>query len=150
MRWRGDERCLLLGALALLPLAQMAVRFLPLPKLIRLFDLRTAAPACQGISLAEHLAAATTMRKIFRVIDRKFFFWPGKCLAQALVARFFLRRRLVPCLLILGAKQSRNQSREQSGDEALPPLRAHAWLKTGDVVVTGDGSTDYIPVAFFI
>ena len=145
MRLRSDERHLLLGALALLPLAQIAAHLLPLPKLIRLFDLRTTAPASQSGGLAdlpEHLAAATAMRKIFRVIERKFYFWPGKCLAQALVARFFLRRRGVACLLILGAKQST--------DEAGQLLRAHAWLKAGDIIITGDGVTDYIPVVFFI
>jgi len=171
MRLSGDERRLLFGALALLPLAEMAARFLPLPKLIRLFHLRTTTPVCHPPARAavgggkdkpvdevayhvtgqtagppEHLAAAMAMRKIFRVIERKFYFWPGKCLAQALVARFFLRRRGVSCLLILGAKQSGNQP----GNEARPSLRAHAWLKVGDIAVTGDGVLDYIPVAFFI
>ena len=146
MRWRGDERRLLLGALALLPLAQMAVRFLPLPRLIRIFHLQATESTDERIPLpeplAEHVAVAMTMRKIFRVIDRKFSFWPGKCFAQALVARFFLRRRGIPCLLILGAKQL--------GEEARRSLRAHAWLRTGSLVVTGDGPNDYIPVAFFI
>ena len=153
MRLSGDERRLLLGALALLPLAELAARFLPLPKLIHLFHLRTVGPVCQPVRLVsdvarcppEHLMAAMAMRKIFRVIDRKIFFWPGKCLAQALVARFFLRRQGVPCLLSLGAKQSGYQS----GDETRQSLRAHAWLQAGDVVVTGDGAQDYIPVAFF-
>jgi len=149
-RLSGHERRLLLSALALLPLAQVAARLLPLPKLIALFHLQSstasAEAACRTACLPEHLAAVMAMRKIFGVIDRKFSFWPGKCLAQALVARFFLRRQGIPCLLILGAKQSARLS----GADEPPSLRAHAWLKAGGVAVTGDGARDYIPVAFFL
>jgi len=74
MRLGGDERRLLLGALALLPLAQLAARFLPLPKLIRFFRLQKATPDDEPLCPPEKLAAVVSARKIFRVIERKFFF----------------------------------------------------------------------------
>ena len=141
-RLSGYERRLLLGALALMPLAQAAVKILPLPRLIDLFKLQTVAPDYEPASPPESLAAVASARKVFRVIERKFSFWPGKCFAQALAARLFLRRQGVSCLLVLGAKRFQDERRQS--------LQAHAWLKAGGQIVTGGGGQDYIPVAFFI
>jgi hypothetical protein len=54
--------------------------------------------------------------------------WPWRivCLPQALAARTLLRRRGVPCALHLGL-----------GRDARGRLRAHAWLRSGSVCVTG-------------
>jgi len=142
MRLSGCERHLLLLALALLPLAQTVVRILPLPRLMALVGLQTVAPDYQPACSPENLAAIASARKIFRIIERKFFFWPGKCFAQALVARFFLRRQGVSCLLVLGARQFEDTPRQS--------LQAHAWLKAGGQIVTGGNGRDYIPVAFFV
>jgi len=142
MRLSGYERRFLLLALALMPLAQVVVKILPLPRLMALFSLQTVASDYQPACSPENLAAIASARKVFRVIERKFFFWPGKCFAQALVARFFLRRQGVSCLLVLGARQF-----EDTPGQAL---QAHAWLKAGGQIVTGGDGRDYIPVAFFV
>jgi hypothetical protein len=141
-RLSGDERRLLLCALALMPLAQAMVKILPLPRLMSFFDLQTVAAGHEPDCSPEKLAAVASTQKVFRLIERKFPFWPGKCFAQALVARSFLRRQGVPCLLILGAKQFQDK-RQQS-------LQAHAWLKVGGGIVTGGCQPSFIPVAFFI
>ncbi|MDR3088981.1 MAG: lasso peptide biosynthesis B2 protein [Desulfobulbaceae bacterium] len=146
-RLESRERFLLLAALALLPWAQLAVAVLPLPKLMRLAHLRSVPADYQldgpsAASATACLSRQARVRKIFRIIERKFPFWPGRCLAQALVARFFLRRQGVTCLLILGAKHFYAQPGQA--------FKAHAWLKSGGVVITGDGHEQYIPVAHFL
>lgn len=61
------------------------------------------------------------------------------CLAQALAAKGMLRRRGIASTLYLGVDP-------HSGD----PFRAHAWLRCGSIVVTGDrGREEFAPVATF-
>src|SRR5437016_10365838 len=49
--------------------------------------------------------------------------WTSSCLVRAMAARHLLHRRGLPCTLYLGV------NRDQ------PPLRAHAWLRSGVVCV---------------
>lgn len=61
------------------------------------------------------------------------------CLAQALAARAMLRRRRIASTLYMGV-DSKTRDR----------LRAHAWLRCGRVIVTGEeGCEAYAPVATF-
>ena len=53
--------------------------------------------------------------------------WECKCLVQAITGKMMLRRRGVPSSLFLGVRKN------ESGG-----LEAHAWLKCGDVFVTGE------------
>ena len=52
--------------------------------------------------------------------------WESACLAQAMTAKFMLRRRGVSSLLYLGMKK-----------DAGGKLSAHAWLKVGDILLVG-------------
>ncbi len=52
--------------------------------------------------------------------------WESACLAQAIAAKFMLRRRGVPSRLYLGMRKN-----------ADGKLAAHAWLKVGDAALTG-------------
>lgn len=61
------------------------------------------------------------------------------CLAQALAARSMLRRRGIASTLYLGVNAAERSA-----------LRAHAWLRCGSVLVTGEeGCEEYAPVAAF-
>jgi hypothetical protein len=61
------------------------------------------------------------------------------CLAQALAARTMLRRRRITSTLYMGVDS-----------KARGPLRAHAWLRCGSVIVTGEeGYEAYATVATF-
>lgn len=51
--------------------------------------------------------------------------WQAVCLPQAIAARLMLRRRGFACTLYLGV----------SNDGA--EFKAHAWIRAGDVIVTG-------------
>ncbi|MEG0847286.1 MAG: lasso peptide biosynthesis B2 protein [Niameybacter sp.] len=55
--------------------------------------------------------------------------WESKCLVQAMVAQYLLKRRKIPTTLYLGVAK---------GGEG--ELKAHAWLRCGQLIVTGDGA----------
>jgi hypothetical protein len=52
--------------------------------------------------------------------------WESACLAQAMTAKFMLRRRSVSSMLYLGMKKG-------VGGKPI----AHAWLKVGDILLVG-------------
>ena len=52
--------------------------------------------------------------------------WDSKCLVQAIASKAMLRRHRVPSTIYLGV--AKDDGRQ---------LYAHAWLRSGDVVVTG-------------
>lgn len=65
--------------------------------------------------------------------------WECKCLVQALTAKTMLGRRNIASTLYLGVAKSENRS-----------LKAHAWVRAGSVVVTGEiGLSAYTIVARF-
>ena len=59
--------------------------------------------------------------------------WRADCLVQALAARNWLRRVGVETQLSIGVR-----------DPADGPFAAHAWLKHGQLIVTGGTPADYV------
>ena len=57
---------------------------------------------------------------------KRYIPWVGNCWSQAAAGMVLLRKQGVPCELVLG-------TRLQSGN----PVAAHAWLKYGDVFISG-------------
>lgn len=64
--------------------------------------------------------------------------WESKCLVRALTARKLLLRKGISCTLYLGV-----------GKDEDGKMIAHAWLRTGEMYVTGGDGTDYATVAKF-
>ena len=129
-----------MAALFLLPLIQVLVRFLPFQRVMQIFRLRTASVAMAKPLSAVQEADVVLVLRVFQLIERKFSFWPGRCLAQALLARSFLRQQKIPCALCLGAKS----------DAFFSSMQAHAWLTAGKYTVTGQQTSEqYIAVAIF-
>ncbi|MCH6258791.1 lasso peptide biosynthesis B2 protein [Puniceicoccaceae bacterium K14] len=54
--------------------------------------------------------------------------WETKCLSQAILGRVFLGFYGISCVIYLGVTKA--------GDP-LNPMRAHAWMKAGGLIVTG-------------
>jgi len=52
--------------------------------------------------------------------------WESKCLVQAITCKIILKRRGINTTIYLGVSNKENQK-----------LLAHAWLKLGDVILTG-------------
>lgn len=89
----------------------------------------------------EDMEAYHQARKIGQVISMASHYtpWESKCLVQAIVAQYLLKRRKIPTTLYLGVAK---------GSEG--GLKAHAWLRCGQLIVTGDGARrDYKEVARF-
>jgi hypothetical protein len=66
--------------------------------------------------------------------------WESKCLAQALAAALMLRWRKIPFVLTLGVAKTLERN---------AGLDAHAWLFSGDVLLTGAGYERYSVIAQF-
>ncbi len=84
-------------------------------------------PAAMKISWAVKAAARRTP-------------WESACLAQGLTGMVMLGRRGAAGVLYLGI------SREPNGPDAM---KAHAWLRCGTDLVTGDGHEEYTAVSSF-
>ena len=64
--------------------------------------------------------------------------WESKCLVRALTAKKMLNRRGYPCTLYMGVKQT--------GDGKMD---AHAWLRYGDIFVTGGKGDGFAVTGIF-
>lgn len=120
------ERLLLLEALLWLAWAKLLVHVVPFRYLApRLGRAQTETPVT--ISAAERAVAVEVswaVQATARHVPLRFV-----CLPQAIAAKWMLRRRGLPSTLYLGV----------TPDKKSPELlSAHAWLRVGDKVVTGE------------
>jgi len=83
------------------------------------------------------------LRSISREINRaaRNVPWNAVCLPQAMAGKWMLKRRNLPAIMFLGvAKENAAAAAEVKKikkGEWQPGLKAHAWLKSGNYVVTG-------------
>ena len=122
---------LLLEAVACLALARAAVRLLPFRVLARglggrMQETPTAVPVTPRSRRVGWALAVASQRTP----------WRSRCLEQALAAKAMLRRRGIESTMYLGVTRA--------------PFEAHAWVRVGDVHVTGGSDVDrYAVVASF-
>lgn len=118
-------------ALACLALARVAVIALPFRMLAPRLGVRQAeTPAIAGPHPASRRVAWAVAAAARRAP------WRSECLEQAIAAKAMLRRRGIASTLYLGM--------------ARDPVTAHAWLRVGDLNVTGGRDvTRYAVVASF-
>jgi len=124
------DRWLLAQVFVLLGAAWLALRVVPFRRLARHlgpFQAETPAEAPP-----EHLAQA---RRIAQAIARvsPYTPWTSNCFPQALVAKFWLRRRGIPSTLYLGVLLTK----AETDPDVLAGMAAHAWLRCGPLLVTG-------------
>ena len=87
---------------------------------------------------AEQRGEAVGIRRALLRVSRHLP-WHSSCLVCAIAGRMMLRRRRMPSVLLLGA---RNASETQ--------LAAHAWLQCGEVDVIGaEAAPEYAPIVAF-
>ena len=128
------DRRLLIEASVLLGCARLAVKLLPFSVIARW--LGTHQRETPPTQLEEATAVARRVGRAVTVAARNLP-WESVCLPQAIAAKVMLNRRQVASTLYLGVAR-------ESG------LKAHAWLRTGDVVVTGgQGRECYTVVSTF-
>ncbi len=134
------ERWLLGEALLLLGCMRAAVLTLPLRWLMRQLHQQVGAisttvddPAtvAQRKQIAWALAVASCRTP-----------WCSNCLTQALAGTIMLRRRKLTSTLYLGVSKGvdREVSTAAAGTKETPAqFNAHAWLRSGNMILTGDG-----------
>jgi hypothetical protein len=134
------ERGLLLEALVLLGLLRAAILIFPFQRVARLLRLmqdetpqifrvpETRLALAERIGWAVRAAAARTP-------------WQSACLVQALAGMLMLQRRKLPGVLTLAVAKN---------GIIAEGFSAHAWLRCGEVVLTGEGGhKNYKAIATF-
>jgi len=119
----ASERWLLLEAVCWLAWAWLAIRLVPLRRLApRLGQPQAESPH----SLTpEAVQQAQLIARLVSIAGHRLP-WTCTCLVQALAGMQMLRRRGQSCTLYLGVAKNQTQQ-----------LSAHAWLRSGEVFVTG-------------
>ncbi len=140
-KWRRRtraERLLLLEAFVLLAFARLMVLILPFKWL--------------AVSLGRHMNESGTQVNpsdllIARIVGQAIRSaasntpWQSVCLPQAVAAQWMLKRRRIAATLYLGVAKSENKAEK---------LAAHAWLRCGDIILTGaSGHRQFTVVAMF-
>ena len=133
LRQSPSNRYLLIEAVLSLGIVRAAMVVLPFAWVAR----RLAPEA--GNAGAPNRAAALRIGRAVRIAARRTP-WESKCLAQALAAALMLRRRKIPFVLTLGVAKTA---------ERKAGIDAHAWLFSGDELLTGAGYERYSVIAQF-
>ena len=121
------ERRLLLEAFVWLGLMRAAILLLPFRFVVRIFRLHAGQPTESCTSDRSNLA--TPIGWAIRAAAARTP-WESACLGQALAGMAMLRRRGISGIIFLGVAK----------DATVPQaMAAHAWLSSGDTILTGDG-----------
>lgn len=120
----------------LLPLCQCSVKLLHFKHLLILYKLQPykekPITSLKSEDYVKIVASAIRKTASIPLLIRP------RCLAQALAARVLLHQRGQSCILSIGA------TIEEKG------MIAHAWLKCGDIIVTGQEEKDkYTEIASY-
>jgi len=119
--WR--ERALLAEAAVALTVAEAAIRWAPLRWVGR--DMGASTVESPVAHPPEQTGRVRQIGWAVRTAARHLP-WDCRCLAQALAGRRMLKRRGMPSTVYLGVDRGRRDW-----------LDAHAWLRSGEVVLTG-------------
>lgn len=113
---------------------RMCIRFIPMPKLEKRMGIRGEESSQEETT--ENLKLAKLVRfHVKRVTGHTP--WESKCLVQALTARTILKKKNVNTTLYLGVMKEDNE------------MKAHAWLRCGNLYVTGGDGKAFGTVAKF-
>jgi len=81
------------------------------------------------------------VKKVERAMRRvqKYFPWKVKCFSAALTAKTILKKNNIQSTIYLGVKRSSNDK-----------MMAHAWLRCGNIIVTGkEEMNNFTTLVFF-
>jgi hypothetical protein len=127
-KWRRRsrvERLLLLEAFALLGVARFTVLIMPFKWLAFSLGRHMNESGTQSGNSDLHLARMVGQAIRSAANNTP---WKSVCLPQAVAAQWMLRRRHIAATLYLGVAKD---------DKKPEKLAAHAWLRCGDIILTG-------------
>ncbi|MBQ1689179.1 MAG: lasso peptide biosynthesis B2 protein [Lachnospiraceae bacterium] len=116
---------------------RLLIRFLPSNKLEKRFGIRDQETS-REVSKRDYYWAYRAGYEANRIAEKTP--WDSKCLVRALAARKILERRKVATTLYLGVGW---EVKEKN------PMIAHAWLRCGELYVTGGNGEGYAIVAMY-
>jgi len=122
-----SQRLILLEAACYLAAAQIAVHFLSFHWIAPRLGSLGEASIERSISQEQQREAQQVGWAVTALA--RYFPWDAKCLAQAVAGKWMLQRRGIPSTLYLGVE------RIHGGEKWL---EAHAWLRCGTDIVTGE------------
>ncbi|MBU0493234.1 MAG: lasso peptide biosynthesis B2 protein [Chloroflexi bacterium] len=126
------ERGLLLEALFWLVAARLVVLLIPFRYIAPLLGSHMAmSPTAL---LPEQAARSRQVGWAVRAVARRTP-WDSNCLAQAIAGKMMLRRRGIASTLYLGVAKDEDKD-----------LAAHAWLRSGDQILTGGSAQERFTV----
>lgn len=129
------EKCLTIKALWGLVLVRLALRLLPFRQISPFLGqlMEKTSYTCRDLEKARSLQVARAIRRVSRYLPME-----CTCLMQAITGSMILSSEGIPSTLYLGVNRSR------------AGLTAHAWLRCGDLYLTGDSEhQDFVTVATF-
>ena len=132
-RHRWSDRLLLIEAVLCLGIARLAVLSLSFKRIAPHLGRRMAESTAQ-----EGAERAEDVRRVSWALARagQHAPWDCNCLTRALAGKLMLRRRRIRSTLYLGVADS-----EEEGG-----LHAHAWLRSGDIILSGARKKDAFTV----
>jgi len=116
------EQRLFLEAMLWLALSRLAILVVPFRRIAHFLGHTMVETPSHPLP---HMTAPLQISWAVRTAGR-YTPWESKCLAQAMAAKMMLKRRRFPTTLYLGLLK-----------EGEKGLSAHAWLRCGDLVLTG-------------
>ena len=122
-RLTAHSKLLLIRAVLWLGLARLAVVLLPLHAITPYLG-RHMEESCQNNTPQQQITAEQISWAVKTM--QGFTPWDSNCMAQAIAAKRMLQRVQIPSTLYIGV--ARKEAQE---------LEAHAWLRSGTLVVTG-------------
>lgn len=131
------ERILFFEALLLIAIARIAIRFFSFKKLLTYLGTPQIELPIEALSEAEQ----NSLKQIGKSIKRasRAAFWRTMCYEQAITAKLMLRRRKIDTTIYIGMMKSNEKG-----------LEGHAWIRSGDYIVTGNFELEkYVVVGFF-
>jgi len=132
-----EERGLDLEAVWRLALARLAIGLLSFRRVRRLLTPSAASGADDGGDPGRRELARRIGRSVRATANH--LPWSCRCLVQALAAKAMLDRRHIASRVFVGVAQDETQA-----------LRSHAWLRVGDLFVTGrEGHEHYRVITDF-
>lgn len=111
-----------LEALAFMVFSRVAIAFVPFRRIAGLLG-QAGHESSRTISARDASRAVHVRKIIFRACRRAR--WKPSCLVRSMAAIMLLRRNGLDGTLYLGVNRKQ------------PKLRAHAWVRCGDVIVAG-------------
>ncbi len=121
----NTKRWLLLEAVLWLSIAQLAILILPFRRIVPYLGTHQNISSLTPVPI-EHRKILLHLHWAIETVACYVFPWKATCLPQAIAAKFMLRRRGIDSTLYFGVMKENKE------------LKAHAWLRVGDFIVTGE------------